>query len=150
MKTKIPPPIFLVIAGVIMWGVARSPISIPFEIPYALIIAILLAVLGVSIGLVSFRQFRAFGTTVDPLNPEKASTLVQSGIFGRSRNPMYVGLMLILGGWAIWLGSLGNLLVLLGFFFAITELQIKPEETALEALFGAEYDDYRNRVRRWL
>lgn len=150
MRAKIPPPILALITGLVMWLVARSPISFPIAIPFALAIFIALAALGLGIGVVSFRQFRAHGTTVNPLNPEQASSLVRSGIFGLSRNPMYIGLMLILAGWAIWLGSLSNLVVLVAFFITITELQIKPEETALKGLFGAAYDEYCERVRRWI
>jgi protein-S-isoprenylcysteine O-methyltransferase Ste14 len=68
---------------------------------------------------------------VNPLSPEKAKSLVDSGIFSVSRNPMYVGLLLISAGWALWLGSLANIAVIALFVFVITNLQIKPEEDAL-------------------
>ena len=150
MKNKIPPPILLLTAGVIMWLVSRSSFAFTVSIPFALIIAIALAALGFGIAFLALRQFVAVDTTIDPLNPHEASSLVNSGIFARSRNPMYLGLMLILTGWAVWLGSLTNIMVLVAFLALITEVQIKPEEAALRTLFGSAYDDYCRNVRRWL
>ena len=63
---------------------------------------------------------------------------------------MYVGLSLVLTGWAIWLQSFGNIAVLVVFVIVLTELQIKPEEAAMRTLFGDEYEDYCKRVGRWL
>ena len=63
---------------------------------------------------------------------------------------MYVGLFLLLTGWTIWLGALSNVALLIVFVIVMTELQIKPEEKALETLFGQEYGDYCQRVRRWI
>ena len=70
--------------------------------------------------------------------------------FARTRNPMYVGLFLILLAWGVWLQGLSNAAILLIFVLWLTELQIKPEEAALEKLFGQSYVDYCERVRRWL
>lgn len=150
MKNKIPPPILLLITGVVMWFVARSEFAAPITIPYALIIALVCASSGLLIAVMAFRRFNSADTTIDPLHPEEASSLVRSGIFSRTRNPMYLGLMLILSAWMIWLASLTNVLVLVAFVVLITELQIKPEEAALRILFGSSYDDYCRDVRRWL
>ena len=150
MKTKIPPPILLVLTGAVMWLVAHSPFAFSYLIPYSSATAVVLVVLGVLTDVLSILQFRSAETTVNPLKPEAATALVRTGIFKRSRNPMYVGLLLILTGWMVWLGSLSNVLVLLVFFLLITELQIKPEEVALRRLFGHEYDDYCRQVRRWV
>ena len=133
-----------------MWLVARSEFAFPLAVPFAALIAITCAGIGVLIAVLALRQFRAAETTIDPLTPEEASSLVRSGVFGHSRNPMYVGLILVLTGWCIWLGSLANVLVLVAFFVLITELQIKPEEAALRTLFGNEYEDYCRDVRKWL
>ena len=133
-----------------MWFVARSEFAFPLAIPFSALIAIACAGIGVLIAVLALRQFKTAETTIDPLTPEEASSLVRSGVFGHSRNPMYVGLILVLTGWCIWLGSLANVLVLVAFFVLITELQIKPEEAALRTLFGKEYEDYCSDVRRWL
>lgn len=132
-----------------MWFVARSAVAFPLSIPFSTAISIACAGAGALIALLAIRQFRSAGTTTNPLCPEKASSLVRSGIFSRSRNPMYVGLLLVLAGWSIWLGSLGSVLVLVAFYILITELQIKPEEVALKRLFGDEYSDYCKDVGRW-
>lgn len=140
----------LLITGTIMWLVARSDVAYPVAVPYPLALALLSAAIGFSIALLAMRQFNAVDTTVNPLAPESATTLVSTGIYKRSRNPMYAGLLFILAGWALWLGSLMAVVVIVVFVLAITELQIKPEEKALRALFGESYETYCQQVRRWI
>ncbi len=87
---------------------------------------------------------------MNPTKPSATSSLVTGGVFRLTRNPMYLSLLLYLLAWAAYLSNwLAALLVPL-FVVYITELQIKPEERALSALFGAEYASYKARVRRWL
>ncbi len=150
MENKIPPPIILILTGVVMWLVANSSFGYRVAIPYPIAFASVFVGIGFFIAFSALREFKAADTTVNPLQPESATSLVDSGIFSRSRNPMYVGLFCIAVGWAIWLGSLSNVIVLMLFVFTITKWQIKPEEEALRKLFGAEYDAYCQRVRRWL
>lgn len=150
MKNKIPPPVLLLLFGVAMWFVAKSEFAYPVSVPFALFIAIGIAAIGIACSVTALRQFSAAETTVNPLKPDTATSLVQSGIFSKTRNPMYVGLFFVLLAWATWLQSLGNIAVLLIFVVALTELQIKPEEAALRTLFGVEYDQYCKRVGRWL
>ena len=109
----------------------------------------ILAAIGAVVSAQAIRQFRAAATTVNPLKPDTASALVQTGIFGSTRNPMYVGLLLLLTGWALWLQSPSNLGLLLAFVVVLTELQIKSEEAALRKLFGADYERYCQQVGRW-
>ncbi len=150
MQNRIPPPVWLLVFGGAMWFVASSDYGYRIEIPFSLLIGIAIGLIGVCCSAAGIREFNRASTTVNPLKPEEASTLVTTGIFLRTRNPMYVGLLLILTGWAVWLGGLSNLPLLLAFVLVMTELQIKPEERALQALFGQDYDDYRQRVRRWI
>ena len=89
-------------------------------------------------------------TTPNPMKPEFTTGLVTNGLYKISRNPMYVGLLMILFGFAVYLGDLTPFLMLPLFYIVITEMQIKPEERMLEDKFGEEYLDYKNRVRRWL
>ena len=98
-------------------------------------------------GILSFRRAR---TTVNPTTPEAASFLVVSGIYRITRNPMYVGISLVLVAWAVFLSSAWALLGPAAFILYISRFQIAPEERALSKLFGAEYASYRARVRRWL
>ncbi len=150
MKNKIPPPIILLVSGALMWLISRSTFAFTVTVPYALVFALSLAVAGLVVAAAAIREFRRAQTTVNPLQPDAASALVDSGIFLRSRNPMYLGLLLVLSGWAVWLQSLGAAVVLVVFWLLITELQIKPEETALQKNFGEPYADYCRRVRRWI
>ena len=150
MKNKIPPPIILLLSGIAAWFVARSEFAYPIVIPFALGIAVLLAAGGLFVAVTAIKQFGEAETTVNPLKPEEATALVDTGIFGRSRNPMYLGLLLVLSGWVVFLQSAGNILVLVFFVIYITELQIKPEEAILRKLFGQSYVDYCDRVRRWI
>lgn len=98
----------------------------------------------------SVLQFFRTHTTINPLHPEKAEKLVMSGSYRYSRNPMYLGLVFVLVGWGLLLGSLAPLFMLLLFILIITTQQIIPEEKVLEKKFGQQYRDYKNRVNRWL
>ena len=89
-------------------------------------------------------------TTVNPMKPASASALVVSGLYARSRNPMYLGLLLILIGWAVYLSNGLAFLLLLAFILYMNRFQIEPEERALISLFGQEFVAYKSRVRRWL
>lgn len=150
MKNKIPPPVILLLSGTLMWFVAHSAYAYPVSLPFALFAGLLLATAGVITAVTAIRQFSRAETTVNPLDPGAATVLVDSGVFGRTRNPMYLGLLLVLSGWAVWLQSASNVLVLAGFVLYITELQIKPEEQALRKIFDQAYVDYCSRVRRWI
>ena len=150
MKAKIPPPVWLLVFGAMMWFVAKSAFAYTVGIPYSGAIALVIGFAGIFCAGAGLREFSKASTTTNPLKPEEASTLVTSGVYKTTRNPMYVGLFIILTGWAVWLGSVSNLLLLIVFASVMTEMQIKPEEKALQELFGRAYDDYCRQVRRWL
>jgi protein-S-isoprenylcysteine O-methyltransferase Ste14 len=98
-------------------------------------------------GLLAFRRAR---TTINPMKPGASSAMVSGGVYRITRNPMYVGLVLLLCGWSVYLGSPWAWLAPLAFAAYVTRFQIVPEERVLARLFGAEYAAYRARVRRWL
>lgn len=150
LQHKIPPPIVMFCFAVLMWFVAKLGGIYLFEglIGYS-IVCLLLA--GASIFIFSgLHCFRKSNTTVNPLDPAAASTLVTSGIYQITRNPMYVGLTLLLLAWACYLSSIFSLLCVGGFILYIHYFQIRPEERILKDLFGDNYDDYQSKVRRWL
>ena len=118
--------------------------------PHAIALAVVLAAGGLGFILVSTLALRRFRTTVNPLKPETASALVTSGIYQISRNPIYVGFALILVGWAAYLASPLALIGVVVFVLFINRFQIAPEERAMVKLFGAEFGNYRAKVRRWL
>ena len=95
-------------------------------------------------------EFRRGKTTVNPMTPEAASTLVTAGVYRWTRNPMYLGFGVALVGWAVWLANGAAFVPLFLYVLYMNRFQIGPEERALEARFGAAFTDYRKRVRRWL
>jgi protein-S-isoprenylcysteine O-methyltransferase Ste14 len=109
--------------------------------------------LFIAAGIFGAPAFRAFGkakTTINPVDIDRASTLVTTGIYARTRNPMYVGLSLILLSFAAWLGQLAPTIGPLFFVWFTTQFQIMPEERVLATKFGSAYSDYQQSVRRWL
>lgn len=150
MKLTIPPVLQVAIAAGVMWGVSKVAPSFVVHFPGRLTIAVFLMLMGFAIAAMAIAMFYKAKTTVDPTSPSKANTLVIKGLYRISRNPMYLAMALLLAGWAVYLGSPLNLLVLAGFIQAMTLLQIKPEEEALREKFGDDYDDYRRRTRRWI
>ena len=105
---------------------------------------------GVLVALGGIWAFRKAKTTINPTTPEKASYLVSSGIFRVTRNPMYLGMQLILIAAIFKLGNYYGFIAAAFFNLYITQFQIKPEERIIETIFGEEYLHYKKKVRRWL
>src|SRR5271165_6750772 len=111
IKPRIPPPLMLLVAAACMWALDRwLPLAVCILPPWNQL-GWIPFVAGFAIDVASIVTFRRVGTTVNPLQPAKASHLVTTGPFGYSRNPMYLGLTLLLTGWALWLGSASPWLV---------------------------------------
>ena len=124
--------------------------SLEIELGIRSLASIIIIILGVLIVLIGGYQFKKNSTTVNPLVPEDSSKLVTSGFYNFSRNPMYIGFLLFLFAWALFLGSLFALLFLPIFVLVINVVQIVPEEKILGEKFGDEYRKYISRVRRWV
>ncbi len=105
---------------------------------------------SITVGVAALRQFRRHKTTWRPDKPQLAMVLVTTGIYRRSRNPMYLAVLIMLVGWGFWLGNEAALLPLPLFFYLLTRLQIIPEERLLTQKFGDRYRRYCEQVRRWL
>lgn len=150
LELRVPPPIQLMAFGVLMWGTAKLVPDASFRLPAWPWISVLSLVAGLAFAVAGMVEFRRAETTVDPLNPDKASALVTGGVYRFTRNPMYVGLLLILTGWGAYLGSWVGLLGLPLFCVYITRFQIQPEERVMANKFGDAYADYQARVQRWL
>lgn len=127
-------------------GIPGMDIAMPIRI----IAAVIALILGIGFCLSGVLSFRRAKTTVNPLKPETASSLVSSGIYRFSRNPMYVGFALFPVAWAIYLASPWSMVGVLGFVSYMNRFQIAPEERAMEALFGETFTRYKSKVRRWL
>lgn len=150
LENRIPPPLVMACTGAGMWLAAVPAGGLPSPSPLQLALAIAGVLAGAFFCLAGVVSFRRARTTVNPLRPQNASALVSSGIYRVSRNPMYVGFALFLVALAAVLGSLPALAGVALFVLYITRFQILPEERALRALFGADFEAYCARVRRWL
>lgn len=150
LELKVPPMLVFAITGALIWMVARASPRLQFEIPGQGSIASALIAAGLAVAILGVVSFRRARTTVNPLNPATASALVVSGVYRWTRNPMYLGTLLCLFGWAVFLGNTIGFLLLPAFVGYLNRFQIAPEEVALRERFGAEFESYRARVRRWI
>lgn len=149
LELKVPPPLIAALVALGLYAGARiSPDGLILTIPFFWIGLVLATAMLVGASAV-LHFFRA-GTTAHPHCPEKTRVLVARGIYRVSRNPMYLALLLILIAWSLHLGWLFSPLGWGLFVVCITRFQIRPEERVLTRLFGDEYRDYCQRVRRWL
>jgi len=150
LENKIPPPLIGIIIAVVMWWLSTvtSIFVLPTVIKYSLVSSFIC--IGIFFDLAGIISFRLAKTTVNPLKPQKVSTLVTSGIYQFTRNPMYVGLALLLLAWASYLGSIWSVTLIGVYILYIQRFQIIPEERALTALFEEEFTHYKSQVRRWL
>jgi protein-S-isoprenylcysteine O-methyltransferase Ste14 len=149
LELKIPPPAVALVVALLMWAIARFT---SLEVPQLVrpILAIALAAIGAAFDISALLVFRQARTTINPMKPRATSSIVTSGVYNLTRNPMYVGLVFFLFAWAAWLWSPWALPGPVAFAAYITRFQIVPEEKALSAMFGTEYSSYMARVRRWL
>ena len=150
LELKIPPGALVVLATSLMWLVAWFCPTLAFKFPVRLAVALVFACAGLAIAGLGAAQFRRARTTVNPMTPESASALVTSGIYRFTRNPMYLGFLFVLLGWAVWLSNGLSFLFLPAFIFYMNRFQIEPEERALLAKFGQQFVTYTANVRRWL
>lgn len=150
LELKVPPPIAVLIAALCMWLVSSPVARVPVPFAVKASMAVVLAGLGAAIDVAAIVAFRRARTTVHPMKPRNASTLVTTGVFGFSRNPMYLGLALYLVAWAVYLSSGLAALIVPLFVLYMNRFQIAPEERVLESLFGKQYATYRQSVGRWL
>ncbi|HST29029.1 MAG TPA: isoprenylcysteine carboxylmethyltransferase family protein [Rudaea sp.] len=150
LETRVPPPAVAVTAALIIWGIARLTPQVEMPSSVRLVASLALVVAGVALAVAGVLSFRRARTTVHPTRPEEASSLVSTGIYRFTRNPMYLGLLLILVAWVVFLSSPWALLGAAAFVLYLSRFQIAPEERALLKLFGSEYVSYKASVRRWL
>ncbi|MFL6601293.1 MAG: methyltransferase family protein [Steroidobacteraceae bacterium] len=150
MQSHIPPPLVMLLAAALMWALHHwLPLGYLIAAPWNYFALVPVAI-GRAITVAAGARFRQAKTTFDPSKPSEASSLVTNGVFRISRNPMYLGLVLLLVGWALWLGTVSPWLVLPLFVIVISVAHIVPEEQALEERFGETYLAYRHNVRRWI
>ncbi|MFV8461512.1 methyltransferase family protein [Vibrio campbellii] len=150
LELKVPPVALFILVLVASYFSAQQLSAGAIGMPFKLIVlGVGIALSGV-IGLSGIWEFRKQKTTVNPIKVETASTVVDSGIFGYTRNPMYLGLFILLFCFGYFFQNIFSVLLSFAFVIYMNQFQIKPEERALEQLFGAEYVDYKQKVRRWV
>jgi protein-S-isoprenylcysteine O-methyltransferase Ste14 len=150
LELKVPPLPLAIAMGAVMW-------AIDFWLPLQnsrtfgrTVIAVAMFVVAVAIAAAAVSRFRKARTTVNPMAPETASAIVNAGVYRFTRNPMYLGFLLALIAWAVFLGNIVSVLVPMLFVAYMNRFQIAPEERALLARFGEPYAAYLRSVRRWL
>jgi protein-S-isoprenylcysteine O-methyltransferase Ste14 len=147
MKILIPPVLFflcLVVMCLLGWF---FPIIVLWGTPCTLY-GLIPCGIGLFLGFAGWYHFRKIKTNINPLKPP--GTMVTDGIFRYSRNPMYLGLALVLFGvWTLW-GSLSPLAAVIAFVLIIDQWHIPHEEKMLKDKFGGEYENYKSKTRRWV
>ena len=147
LERMIPPPLALALVAAAMWRLAPRAAGPPGLLRWSWALAF--AAMGATlVTAAAWRIFRA-GTTIDPVRIDRASKLVVGGVYRLSRNPIYLADALFLVAYAGWLASPAAFLGPVALIAWLTRFQIAPEERTLAAKFGADYDSYRARVRRW-
>lgn len=150
LELKVPPLLVVLATAGLMWLVARIAPGFAFEFSARDIFLIGFILAGIAISALGFFSFKRAGTTVNPMKPDSSSTLVDTGIYKLTRNPMYLGFLLVLIAWAIFLANWLSFLLLPLFILYMNRFQIEPEERALASIFGKEFADYQMKVRRWI
>jgi protein-S-isoprenylcysteine O-methyltransferase Ste14 len=150
LELKVPPPVVALLVAAVMWLARSYAPSFGLAIPWRPAIAVTLVILGVALALAGVLAFRKAKTTVNPTKPQATSTVVATGIYRFTRNPMYLGILVALVGWAVFLANAMSFLPLPLFVLYMNRFQIRPEERVLSGLFGAGYASYMRSVRRWL
>jgi protein-S-isoprenylcysteine O-methyltransferase Ste14 len=150
LEHRIPPPVVAVAVAAAMWGLSSFQPALPLSAAVRPVAAAAFAIAGVAFDLLALTAFLRARTTINPVEPDKASALVTGGVYRVTRNPMYVGLALLLVAWAVHLSMLWPLAGPLLFVLYIGRFQIAPEERVMRQKFGDAYASYAARVRRWL
>ncbi len=151
LELKVLPDIVFLFTAALMWVAARfTPPLANLPMPARVIIAVFFCVAGLAIVQAAGLEFRRLNTSTDPLRPGTASALATSGIYRLTRNPMYLGMTIILLGWGLFLMNFLSLGLVSFFVLYINFFQIPPEERLLAARFGDAYLSYKKKVRRWL
>ena len=149
LELKIPPLALVLLFGTLMWLISAYS-AFTIASPWSSVFALAFGAVGLAIALAGVVAFRRAKTTVNPLTPEATTTMVTLGIYRFTRNPMYLGVLLALVGWAMYLSNILAFAFLPFFVWYMNHFQILPEERALGAKFPDAFTAYKSSVRRWL
>ena len=145
---KIPPPILVLILVVANYFSSKKIDLI--HLPNQDLISILILLIGILILINPIFKFIKSKTTIDPIKFKKVNKLIISGIYKYSRNPMYLGLLMIVVSTSIFYLNIFSITTPFFFYFWISRFQIKREEIFLTEKFGKEYSLYKSKTRRWM
>lgn len=145
---RVPPILLLIICFVFATVLAKILPIRSFQVETWVAVTITLS--GIAFLLLAVISFARNQTTVNPQSPNNTTKLVTKGVYRITRNPMYVGMILILLAYVLWLGELSAAFTVVIFFFLIDRYQIKLEERVLHNKFGKAFDDYLKIVPKWL
>jgi protein-S-isoprenylcysteine O-methyltransferase Ste14 len=149
LEVRIPPPVVALVMLLLMWNLAAwlpGPVAPGWHVSAALG----LVAIGAAFDLAALWAFHRARTTVNPMKPQASAHLVTGGVYRLTRNPMYLGLVLFLSAAVVYLWSPWAVLGPVGFVAYINRFQIGPEERVMRERFGAAFEPYSQRVRRWL
>ncbi|HHF2881076.1 isoprenylcysteine carboxylmethyltransferase family protein [Vibrio antiquarius] len=150
LELKVPPVAVFLLVILLMYGLTVLVPSLNISVPFVEVVVGGLTLLSGYMGIAGVYEFHKVKTTVNPVKPDTASSVVRTGVFSFSRNPMYMALLLLIIAIGLWWQHLSVVLCSIVFVSYMNRFQIKPEERVLERLFGEEYVDYKNHVRRWI
>lgn len=150
LELKVPPVALFLLMVLLMYWLKDVVPEMKITVPFVEFVTAGLVLIAGFVGIAGVYEFRKAKTTVNPVKPETASLVVDTGVFAYTRNPMYVALLLVIIAIGLWWQHLSVILCGALFVAYMNRYQIKPEERALERLFGEDYLDYKNQVRRWI
>jgi protein-S-isoprenylcysteine O-methyltransferase Ste14 len=153
LQLKCPPPIVMLLS--MLFALLLSQRGLEFILQQVsdvsnMIWPLIFFIAGISLAILGVKEFLAQHTTLNPLDPTQSTSLVVSGIFQLTRNPMYLGMLVVLLGWGDFLDNFLAYSGALFFFVYMTAFQIKPEEAVMLEKFGEPFKQYCQSVRRWL
>ena len=149
LELLIPPPVVAVVFASAIWVLSKL-IPVIWLFPGQMMGVAMLAAMGLALDITALIGFLRAKTTINPIKPDQSSTLVTGGLYRITRNPMYLGLALLVAAWTLYQANPFGWLLWLGFCAYITRFQIIPEERHLAMLFGEDFEIYKSRVRRWI
>jgi protein-S-isoprenylcysteine O-methyltransferase Ste14 len=124
-----------------------APVSVVIPYPWWLL-GVVPFMAGATLNLLADSAFKKAQTTVKPF--EKSTALITTGVFQISRHPMYLGMILILIGLAVFMGTITPLIIIFIFALLMEVVFVRIEERMLEQQFGSAWITYKNKVRKWL
>jgi protein-S-isoprenylcysteine O-methyltransferase Ste14 len=150
LELRAPPDLVWLVVAAVMWLASATTPGLAVSPALRLVVAAAFIAAGVALIAGARVVLDRTGTTWHPSEPERSTHLVRDGVFRVGRNPTYLGMLLVLVGWAVVLGSPTALALSAIFALWMDRFQIRPEERVLSTLFGQDYRDYASQVRRWL